>query len=297
MFLRLLPGELNVGSQSGARSWRGVLVADSSISHGGDSLGTVRYLRRERVLLPSGELEDVPVLSGNMLRGVMRRLAADAWWDAVGRPRLPVGVVHAIWNGGSLAVSGAKVLSFDQLVRLQEVCPVVGLFGSAGSGRIINGCMTVGKGVPLCEEAQHLLPAVHAERVAVSMWDLTQVEYYSRHPGGPVAQDAGEAAHADGLMRFGVETFVAGSEFSWTVSASFPSLVEESLLGEVLGAFTQGVTVGGRGAAGLGRVRAVWDDDDGGVGGGGASSDGVVWRDHVAGFTVDDVAAALAALS
>lgn len=277
---------------SGVLQWRGVLVADSSVSHGGDSLGTVRYLRRERVLLPSGELEDVPVLSGNMLRGVMRRLAADAWWEAVGRPRLPVGVVHAIWNGGSLAVSGAKTLTFDELVRLQDMCPVVGLFGSAGSGRIINGCVTVGKGIPLCEETAHLLPADHVDRAVPSMWDLTQIEYYSRHPGGPVAKDAGEAAHADGLMRFGVETFVAGSQFSWTVTVSHPSEVERSLLGEVLAGFEVGVTVGGRGAAGLGRVHATWDTAPLGE-----VSSAELWRERFAGVDAGEVAVVLAALS
>lgn len=287
------------------RRWRGTLHAVSSISHGGDSLGTVRYLRRERVLLPDGSVEDVPVLSGNMLRGVMRRLAADAWWEVVGRPRMSAAVAHAIWSGGSLAKSGAREIAFTDLTRAQQVCPVVGLFGSAAAGRILNGCLTVGKALPVCQETQHLLPPEGGWTGELSMWDLTQVEYYSRHPfappfsaASPAAVGLGESEEPGGLagaglMRFGVETFLPGSQFSWSVAATHPSDAELSLLRFLLDdACTHGVQVGGMGAAGLGWVRAHWDET-----GGDSEVTPGIWREMCAAFTAREVSDALAVLN
>ena len=48
--------------------WEADLTALSSIAHGGEQLGTICLLRREKVLLPDGQLLLVPVISGNSLR-------------------------------------------------------------------------------------------------------------------------------------------------------------------------------------------------------------------------------------
>ena len=49
------------------------MTALSSISHnGGQSFGINSKLRREGFVQPDGSVEDVPVLSGNGLRGLLR---------------------------------------------------------------------------------------------------------------------------------------------------------------------------------------------------------------------------------
>lgn len=53
----------------------GVMTALSSISHGGgQSFGINAKLRREKFVQPDGSVEEVPVLSGNGLRGLLREL-------------------------------------------------------------------------------------------------------------------------------------------------------------------------------------------------------------------------------
>ena len=103
--------------------WEGDATALSSVAHGEQALGTVTYLRRERFLMPDGSVDDIPVVSGNAWRGLLRRTAGDLWWDAAGQPPLTLAVAHAIWSGGALAKSSGTPLTGPRLMRVRAACP------------------------------------------------------------------------------------------------------------------------------------------------------------------------------
>jgi 3'-phosphoadenosine 5'-phosphosulfate sulfotransferase (PAPS reductase)/FAD synthetase len=53
--------------------YEGTMTALTSIAHnGGQSFGIESKLRRERFVQPDGSVEEVPILSGNGLRGMLR---------------------------------------------------------------------------------------------------------------------------------------------------------------------------------------------------------------------------------
>ena len=53
----------------------GVMTALSSLIHsGGETYGITTKLRREKFVQPSGSVEEVPVISGNSIRGRLRDL-------------------------------------------------------------------------------------------------------------------------------------------------------------------------------------------------------------------------------
>ena len=120
-------------------SWQAIVTAGSGIVHGGDTLGTVTYLRRERILTPHGEVEDIPVISGNSVRGRLRALAVDSWWADRQEPALPTATAHALFSGGSLTRATDEPLSGSRLLRVHEVCPPLEIFGAAGGGRTFLG--------------------------------------------------------------------------------------------------------------------------------------------------------------
>jgi CRISPR type IV-associated protein Csf2 len=244
--------------------WEGVVSAVSSIVHSEQSLGTVRYLRRERFLLPTGEFEDVPVISGNAWRGLLRRECADLWWQAVGEPKLTLAVAHAIWSGGALAKSSGVPLSGNRLVKVREYCPVIGLFGTAGGGRIVEGRVQIGKMIPICEETKHVIPEkfLGEETSLPSLWDLTQIEYYSKFPADLVNSEKVENSFLEknldpneektldsdedvAMARFGVESFVAGTKFYTWASCSWASNSELSLFVNGLNNYMENAVVGG----------------------------------------------------
>lgn len=233
--------------------WAGTATAISSIVHSAETLGTINYLRRERVLMPDGTFEDIPVISGNALRGMLRDTAADLWWNEVGRPKLTLPVAHALWSGGALAKASGPVLSGSRLQDLRRCCPVIGVFGTAGGGRIIAGALQVGKLIPICAETAHLLGKPDTKSLP-SVWDLTQIEYYSRIPDERGTDTTALDDSESGLARFGVETFLAGTRFNSWISLAGASAAEEAFFAEVLGLFTDDARVGGMARAGHGQL-------------------------------------------
>lgn len=245
--------------------WEGELTATSSISHKGETLGIISYLRREKVLQTDGSIIDVPIISGNSLRGTLRNISADLWWEAVGEPKLTVAVAHAIWSGGALAKTSGELLTGGRLVEVEKVCPVITIYGSAGGGRMLNGSLQVGKLVPICKETKHLLPNELSQSVEsdLSFWDLIQIEYnhkivtnYSATQGELFAPAKGESPASP--MRYATETFVAGTRFYFKVAMDWPTFTSLSLFAETLENFKIAGKIGGKHASGHGDISVAF---------------------------------------
>ena len=247
--------------------WDGVVTALSSVAHGGEALGTVTYLRREKFLLPSGLVEEIPVVSGNAVRGLIRDAGAALMWERLGSPALPLPVMHALWAGGALVKAKGEPLSGHRLARLRRTVPHIGVFGAAGGGRIIDGALQVGKMLPVCQQTAHVLPESLSAGPLPDIWDLVQVESYSRMPNADrlpeVVQqqtppvDGSEVAESgsDGRMRYGVETFIAGTRFHWWMGLTNATAAEKSFFDDVLARYSEHAVVGGRLARGHGQLR------------------------------------------
>lgn len=243
-------------------TWHAKVTALSSIAHGGEALGAVTYLRRERFLSEEGII-DIPIISGNAWRGLLRRTAADLWWEAVGRPKLTTAVMHAIWSGGALAKASGSPITGGRVQEVRHVCPVIALFGASGGGRILDGALQVGKMVPVCDATISIIPQGFTEgRNVPSLWDITQIEYFSKIPS--------VLEHRDNVIdnlpeeplppaRFGVETFIAGAHFSTWISGDWLTESEMSLLVEVLQRYGQDARVGGYQRMGMGKIRLEWE--------------------------------------
>lgn len=236
--------------------YRGVATAQSSIAHGAQALGTITYLRRERFLLPNNQQEDIPVISGNAWRGILRDTASDLWLEKVGSPKMPLAVVHALWSGGALAKVAGPTLTGSRLASLRKAVPVIGLFGAAGGGRIIDGCLQVGKMIPICQETKHIVPEEFHYENLPSLWDVTQIESYSRNsliPKSALLQDESSGDSFD-PMRFGVETFIAGTKFYTWINLSHPTQDEHNFFLETMESYLLAPRVGGLAGTGHGSL-------------------------------------------
>lgn len=244
--------------------WEGEAIALSSIAHGGDTLGTVTYLRREAFLTPDGRV-DVPVISGNAVRGALRDAGAHLLWDALGRPQLPMPVMAALWSGGSLVKAKTAPLTGQRLADLRRMIAHVGIFGAAGGGRILDGSLTVGKLVPVCAQTAHVLPPSLRDGADLpDLFDLVQIERYSRIPDGErLSEVTGTLTEDvdtdDGLMRYGAETFIAGTRFHALFALSNVTDAEYGFFCDLLAAWLPTATVGGKIGRGHGRLAYTLD--------------------------------------
>ncbi|MFD7161737.1 hypothetical protein ACFV9C_44630 [Kribbella sp. NPDC059898] len=242
--------------------WAGTLTAVSSVAHGGVTYGTMTMLRHMQVIQPDGRPELVPVVSGNAFRGRLRRIGEELLRDALdytGDISLPA--FHALRSGGALAKVSGQPLSGQRLADLRRLAPQVGVFGCAGGGRIIDGCLQVGMVVPIVRETLHLLPAEvrPADTFTIPAMRATQMEAAVRLDNTEqhgIPDIAGEAAgdNSTVLMKYSTQTFTAGTRFSTWLQLTRATPVEVSFFTEILQHFAIDSRLGGRAATGHGQV-------------------------------------------
>ena len=235
--------------------WAVELTALSSVVHAGETRGTDTLLRRELVAASSGPVL-IPLVSGNAFRGRLRRVGEELFRDALDlEGLLSVPAAHALRNGGSLYKSGREPLTGRRRAALRELVPPIGVFGCAAGAALIDGCLEVGKVVPHAAETT-LMTGVTSQQ---SVFELVQMEEYSHtddltshHSGGHDRQ--GEETAGSNQMRFAIESFPAGTHFSSYLRLTRASDIQISFFSDVLTTFARFGQVGGRLAAGHGRV-------------------------------------------
>jgi hypothetical protein len=241
-------------------SWAATITAASSIAHGGETRGTITMLRRELVVQPDGRAVDVPVISGNAFRGRLRRIGEELTRDILQyEGLLPLPAVHALRSGGSLAKASGEPLSGQRLCHLRGLVPQIGVFGGAASGRIIDGCLQVGKVLPHVAECAHLIPAA---RGGPAVFNAVQIETYIRRDdsdthgtAAALPGPAAEPAAGGGVqMLYHVETFPAGTVFSSWLQLTRATPLEAAFFTDVLRAFAEDGRLGGRSATGHGKI-------------------------------------------
>ncbi len=252
--------------------WSGLVTATSSIVHGGHAAGTTTLLRREQMITPDGELVEIPVISGNALRGRLRRIGEELLRDTLGyEGTLPLAAAHALRGGGALAKTSGEPLSGQRLRRVRELIPLIAAFGAASSGRIIDGSLMVGRLIPHLAQTEHL-----TGRPGPDVFTATQLETYTRldeaqsagfaamttptTPGGQIDLTALAAlAEATGPAVFHVESFPAGTRFSTWVHLDRATPATTAFIQDVLDEFATSGVLGGRRGIGHGHTHTTWE--------------------------------------
>lgn len=267
-------------------TWTGTATARTSISHGGETRGLISMLRREAIIQPDGSTAMVPIISGNSLRGRLRRTGEELLRDVLHyEGRLSPAAAHALRSGGALAKTAGEPLSGSRLATLRALIPHVGVFGAAGGGRIIDGCLQVGKLIPHVIETAHLT-GHHATATA---FDVIQVETYT-HGDEANDHDAVTAATEDPdsqQMMFRVETFRAGLTFDAQIHLQRPTDLEAAFFADVLATYRRRALIGGRAAIGHGHLHLTLEPS--------RPAPSADWRNHLANHA-DEALSALESL-
>lgn len=246
-------------------TWSGKITALSSIHHAGETRGTVTLLRREKVVLPDGQVVDVPVISGNTFRGRLRRIGEELLREVLRyEGQIAPAAAHALRGGGSLAKTGREPLSGARLAQLRRLIPQIGVFGAAAGGAIIDGALTVHKVIPIVRETQHITGIPSAKTIT----QLTQLETYTRQDDGDTRDlswigdsQVGREWVSSPQMLFRLETFPAGTVFHTGVQLRRGTPVEIGFFQEVWAEFVLRGCLGGRIGLGHGRIEVDLKSD------------------------------------
>lgn len=269
----------------------GRVTALTSVTHnGGESFGISSKVRREKFVQPDGSVEEVPVISGNSIRGVLRDRGM---WDMCRRlgygvdtetgevQGLPLPAFYFLFSGGSLTKGEGEGLDIDRAREVRNLIPLVGVFGGAIAGMILPGKLRVGKLIPIVSETRHLLPKAFRPESPVSVWEYLQEEMYTRKddeknenlrrmigPGDRQLLDnpdtrrtalaAGRGETAQQMMYY-VETLAAGTPFYWRIQLDDVTDVEYEAFLAAMIEFSRHPFIGGKSAVGMGEVSVNFD--------------------------------------
>mgnify|MGYP003424410393 CR=1 FL=1 len=224
----------------------------SPLAHGefGANTGNIVGFRRETVRTADGIVQ-IPAISGNALRGRMRREIMREMLDAcdISRETIPERswdrLYGALCNGGTLDGAGEPRVSPSELRALRLAIPPLSVFGAALYSRMLSG---------RCQVGWARLDCVELGTGAELARDLVAEIGTVRHVDGEVYD---VAAAGMSPMPVQTETVIAGATMTSRITVRGTEL-EASVIAHALDLVS---TLGGKAGAGLGQVRIEHDGD------------------------------------
>lgn len=240
--------------------WQMQMTAVTSIVHRDDTrvhASSQAQFRREKIRGADGTVRQVPVVSGNAWRGVLRRLGEEMLAPVLDYDgHLSAAAAHLLRNGGALHKTNTP-LTPPQQRDLKRLVPLLSLFGGVANGQVMSGCLTVSKVLPVCAEIAHLMPGIDAARKLPAITTLLGEESYSHfgdHAEGIVTDDAATAEQLNPLLRYDIETLIAGTQLTGTLRLTNGSELDYAFLQSLVDQFSIDGHLGGRVAVGHGRI-------------------------------------------
>jgi len=245
----------------------GVCTALSSICHnGGEKNGTIVQLRREKFVQENGKIVEVPVISGNSIRGKLRDLAAIEILTKKDGVKVQVDAdsFNLLFSGGSLESTGGKNLDIEKVRQLRKEIPMISVLGCSIGNVILPGKVSIGKMIPICKETLHLIPSqFHGDDEIKSIWSYCQVEMNTRRDDTKdenkrefIKQEHLTDDLKGGQMMYNTETLAAGTRFYWKVCLMDTTDIETgAFLSTIQSWANQASQVGGNGRVGMGHLK------------------------------------------
>lgn len=242
--------------------YEGTLTALTPIFSGGDEkTGSTPVLRTIMIYVDGLGEVPIPYLSGNGIRGKLRRLIMRDFLDAVGYEIENAKLHHSLFSGGVLEsteeTTGYIDLAFRKRVR--ELVTPAALFGCAVGNQLIQGILIVEHLWPICEEYRPYLPVKYQSdlRASQPIRTFTDQSFITRRDDLRAERDEGEQAVQ---MKVDYECFVPGTKFFHRFVLQLPDELQKSCFGRVLDLFELLPYVGGRSASGDGKVMLNYEN-------------------------------------
>jgi len=278
--------------------FEGVVTALTSISHIGETFGINAKLRREKVIQADGTVEEIPIISGNSIRGILRdrgmvhmlkHLGYGVSEDTGEAKGLSLAAFYFLLSGGALTSTGKRGIDIDEARRWRDLIPLVALFGGAMGNQIMPGKLKIGKLIPICAETQHIVPERFANGDLYSIWDMTQEEAYTRRDDeknenlrwliepetrrlleveaatkrvkqGTLEEKPERETGQKQQMRYFAETLAAGTRLFWDITMDDVSDLEFEAFCVTLAEFGRFPYIGGKSGVGHGKVSIQFDN-------------------------------------
>lgn len=257
MFIRrqnTLKKKKEVVKMFGLKRFDGVLVAKTHIHHGGDEKTGAETLLRRNKYVVDGEIEEIPYISGNAIRGVWRRNVMTDFFNILKYEIKGLRLYHAFFTGGVLETvdetkSGVIDLEFKK--RINSLIPPISVLGMSYGNQIFEGKLKVGMLLPICSELKEYLPEEYARSCKKPVHDFLDFVHQTRKDDKREAREDNEQAIQ---MMINYEVFIAGTPFYHSFSLEDCSEVEEGVVARAVELWKECPYIGGKSSIGFGEL-------------------------------------------
>lgn len=247
------------------QSYESVLTVTSPLVHSDERVEIMQRFRREPFLV-AGELLEVPVYSGNAIRGMLRRAAALRLCSLLGVAdrSLPTDTFYLLFSGGYLQGSSDYAHRVEETQRLRGLLPMIGLLGCSWGSRVLHGLVDVWRAVPVCREladTAYLPPAV-VEQVTGELGELPSVFDLLCEVSYTRRDDRTDDLGGDGSpvqMRYSFEALVPGTRLHHGLVLRSTDPLIRGCLADAVETCSTWQSLGGRAAIGHGRYTWTWE--------------------------------------
>jgi CRISPR/Cas system CSM-associated protein Csm3 (group 7 of RAMP superfamily) len=254
----------------------GILTALSPVFQGGnEKTGSTVLLNRLKFIVDNRSI-DVPIISGNSVRGRLRRLITRDFLEKVGytmdlSQKSYQKLYHTLFAGGVLtsaeeeSASGTIDLSLKSKL-IKYVLPLR-LFGASYSNQMIEGRILVGHMLPVCKELKDYT-GVDSD---ISFYQLITRAFQTRRDELRTSSNKGEEDEEDDetvQMIIDYECFAPGTKFYHEIvliTTAESEALDLSTLYRTIELWIQAPTIGGKSSVGFGKLKIEykWPKDVG----------------------------------
>lgn len=187
----------------------------------------------------------IPCISGNSIRGKMRRLAMMNFCNLVDILKLDKRIYHTMFTGGFLDQS-TQYEDFDKMEKYIAMCPMLGVLGAAIGNMTIEGEAKIGWAYPLCKER------TTSNR---SYWQYLDTVFQTRLDSSKTEKEL-ELTGSDQKqqMKYEYEVFADGTPFEHRLACTSNDGLIISAFWHMLNLFKKSPFLGGMGAVGNGEI-------------------------------------------
>lgn len=227
----------------------GILTCLQPLYHGGDEKTGSETLLRRQYFRVGNDITAVPIVSGNAIRGILRRLIFKDLMDSVELTDPTIKQIHTYLSGGileSVAEKESGRLDIEARKKFSKIPPIA-LFGFSFANQIFDGKMKVAQALPICKELAEFT-LIESEK---SVFEFLDFQHFTRKDEVRDRQEDEAAVQ----MMVRNEIFVPGTQFSHSFVLEDTNDLEDSCFAYLLDLFIQRPYLGGKSSVGYGEVQ------------------------------------------
>ena len=247
--------------------FKGNLTALSPIHHGGsEDYGTTKLILTLPTVIinpltNNEEIDNIPAIHGNAIRGYLRRLIMDDFLTQLDYELDSKKVYHFLFTGGILEALDSKdkgAINLTLKKQIRELIPPISLVGSALGNQMIQGKLKVGMADIVCAETKHYIEEY--SDYDFSAYNLKGSDFGTRLDDlkeGKTEED--EQAHQ---MKYEFETLIRGTKFTHEFILEDCNSIEKACFRRMMSLWEERPYLGGKSGTGYGKVRLDYQSID-----------------------------------